>query len=139
VEHVTVRRWVDVPAVELWERLADFEGLAAEVAGLELVEPFDEPGALVEGDSAVLAHRTGHRLTRLRLEVVTTQPPHHLAGSVSTRASHWLLSLDLMPVDDEVTDVRLRASPEPAATGRILPAAPQPPQRRVVEGVEALL
>ena len=141
MQQITARRWVRGSPPELWRRLADLESLAADVPGIELVEPFAEPGAPVPGDTAVLAHRTGHRVVQLRFEVVTNEEPHHLTARVDGRGGHWLLTVDLTALDDGASDVLLRAEPDTEAAPGPAPLASRTPvlPRRTSDSVEALL
>jgi hypothetical protein len=138
METVTVRRWVALPAADVWRRLCDMDALVAADPALELIEPPFEPGELHAGDELVLRHQRGRRLTRLRVEIVDAQPPAQLVACVRTRATTWLLEIAVCQLDEDRSDLAMRARLDDpnVALGR---AAALPAPRRVIDGIEALL
>jgi hypothetical protein len=138
MESVTVRRWVALPAADVWRRLCDLDALVADDPALEMVEPPFEPGELHAGDHLVIGHQRGRRRTRLRVEVVDARPPSRLVTCIRTRATTWLLEIEVGQLDADRSDLALRArldAPDARLAGPVAAAVP----RRVSDGIEALL
>lgn len=138
METVTVRRWVALDGDEIWRRLSDIEQLVADDPALELVDPPEAAGQLHVGDALVVRHQRGRRLTRLGIEVLTAQAPRRLVARVRTRATTWLLEVDVEPLEAGRSDLHLHARLDATRLGDGgLGVHPVP--RRVADGIEALL
>jgi hypothetical protein len=135
MECVTVRRWVALSPAEVWRRLCDVEELVAEDPTLELVVPPFEPDTLRPGDHLVVQHQRGLRQTQLRVEIVEAQAPERFVACVRTRATTWLLEIDVTPLDADRSDLAMRARLDTPGPGRGASTVP----RRVSDGIEALL
>jgi hypothetical protein len=136
MECVTVRRWVALPPAEIWARLCDLDQLVADDPALELIEPPFTPGELSAGDRAIVRHQRGRRVTRLHVDVVSTRAPELLVARVTTRATTWLLEVEIAPLEAELSDLQLHARLDtPRRGGSAVGVTP----RRVSDGIEALL
>jgi hypothetical protein len=138
MESVTVRRWVALPAADVWRRLCDLDALVAEDPALEMVEPPFEPGELHAGDHLVIGHQRGRRLTRLRVDVVDAREPSRLVTCIRTRATTWLLEIEVSQLDEDRSDLAMRARLDDPDARLARPVATAVP-RRVSDGIEALL
>jgi hypothetical protein len=138
MESVTVRRWVALPAADVWRRLCDLDALVAEDPTLEMVEPPFEHGELHAGDHLVIGHQRGRRLTRLRVDVVDARAPSRLVACIRTRATAWLLEIEVSQLDEDRSDLAMRARVDDPDAKLARPVASAVP-RRVSDGIEALL
>jgi hypothetical protein len=118
VESVTVRRWVDAPATEVWRRLVDLDGLVVRDPELDLIDLTGEE-TLQRGTTAVLSRRRGARHITIDLAVVAVESPYRLILCVTTHRTRWTVRIELTPCAGPATDLQLHAELDPATAGRL--------------------
>jgi hypothetical protein len=115
VQTVTVRRWIDVPPEDVWERLIDLEGLAIRDPQFDVVD-LSEGGWLRPGVCAILSRRHGRRRVDLSIDVLDAVAPRELALRVATTHTSWVVRILLEACPAGATDLIVQAALDPAAS-----------------------
>lgn len=125
MEQLTVRRWIEAPIDEVWERLTDVDTLAADGIGFDVVEVVSD-GPMRPGDIVVLSRRHGPRVATFQVRVVSTLPPRHLCLSIVSGRVRWMIRVDLESLAEQACDVTIRARHDGGRPG-LVPLAPPSP------------